>query len=93
MERQIANEFINVIHQWLMPEQIDEIVLRNRHEPSGKICHTHDFCDANVAMLEAFTWVTGRDADFEDDDEKDIKLINRAWDIAKAKEFKKGGAK
>lgn len=35
------------------PENLVEILKRNKEEPSDAICHSHDFCDANVVMDEA----------------------------------------
>ena len=39
----------------------DEVARRNTAEPEGSgVCHTHDFCDANVCMESAFTTLFGR---------------------------------
>ena len=55
----------------------------------GYICHSHDFCDANVYMAEAFEHVIGRNVflpcDTNDDGiiESDCRTMNEAWSIAK----------
>lgn len=48
-------------------------------------CASHDFCDANMPMAEAFAAVMGRpfvtETGIADDD---LSLVNAAWDIARA---------
>lgn len=43
-------------------------------------CETHSYCDANVPMSEAFTAVTGREIELQN--QPDVHLWNRAWEIA-----------
>lgn len=59
-----------------------EAVRRNEVETDPRICHMHDFCDANVYMQEAFEYVTGEELDVTSD--RHVDLINAAWDHAKA---------
>jgi hypothetical protein len=67
----------------------------NASETDKSICHSHDFCDANMAMDEAFTKVLGRQYVFFNDEEPetekqneiDADLINAAWSMAKANKF------
>ena len=52
----------------------------NREEPEGSgVCHSHDFCDANMTMLAA-TEEIGLDLDHENN--ADAALWGKAWDIA-----------
>jgi len=52
---QVAVEFSRVLRRWLPAADVAEAVRRNKREPLGsQICHSHDFCDANEAMVEAF---------------------------------------
>jgi hypothetical protein len=62
-----------------------EIVARNAAEADSRVCHSHDFIDANVVMAEAFERVMGREADTQDG--ADLDLFNGAWDAAKASGF------
>lgn len=81
----LGSEFSIVLREWLTPEQLREIDRLNAAEPEGSsVCHSHDFCDANEAMIEAL----GR-FNIEPDlqDETQIALINAAWDSAKAVGF------
>ncbi|MCA8452672.1 hypothetical protein LGN04_01910 [Burkholderia multivorans] len=36
-------------------EQIIDIIISNRHEDNVGVCHSHDYCDANMLMLEKKT--------------------------------------
>jgi len=92
----IALEFCNVLRAWLTPVEMSKVIVRNRAwalEGDKSACATHDFCDANMAMDEAFKRVLGRGCllieDCVSDDEKqaDTNLWNEAWGIAKAANF------
>nr|WP_315186506.1 hypothetical protein [uncultured Albidiferax sp.] len=50
----LALEFSQGLHAHLTPEQMREIVKRNRRETVPGVCHSHDFCDANVVLYEVF---------------------------------------
>lgn len=64
---------------------MDEI--RRRNETNGPtVCASHDFCDANMSMIEAFEEVLGREGDAGSDD--DAALMNDAWDDAKRNGFR-----
>ncbi len=43
-----------MLKTWLSPEEMQEVVCRNEGEHDPTICHSHDFCDANMAMHEVF---------------------------------------
>lgn len=43
-------------------------------------CETRSYCDANIPMSEAFTAVTGREIELQN--QPDVHLWNRAWEIA-----------
>lgn len=90
----LANAFIAVLNEWI-PEHMEEVRSRNAAN-NDNCCATHDFCDANMAMDEAFQKVMCREFVFWNDEipetqkqnESDTDLINSAWDIAKAKEYR-----
>lgn len=48
---------------------------------AGSICASHDFCDANMAMDQAFQELLNREPDMQSD--ADCALWNEAWQIAK----------
>lgn len=80
--RKLAREFTRVLRTELSGAEWAEMRDRNRDETDPSVCHSHDFCDANMAMDEAFRNVTGRPAKAADPD--DQALWNAAWDEAKA---------
>ncbi len=83
---ELAQAFSRVLRQWLTAEQMREVVARNRAEQYGKgICASHDFCDANMAMLEAWESLSTTQQDCQS--EEQARIWSAAWDIAKGKEF------
>lgn len=74
------------------PEHLDTIRERNASaDYAAPVCATHDFCDANMVMLEAFAAAMGRDARMNDDtpdgeaaSQADFALMAAAWEIARA---------
>lgn len=56
-KEQLADKFAAVLREWLEPHEFERMKRLNRAEPRTphKVCHSHDFCDANMAMHEAFT--------------------------------------
>lgn len=77
----LADRFVVILRTWLTPEEIAEVRKRNATETSPHVCHSHDFCDANMAMDEA--WGSFMQAHIDGDDESQAKLWNDAWDIAR----------
>ena len=53
----VAKTFGGRLAEYLSPEEMAKAIKRNRSERDPKyqimVCHSHDFCDANMAMLEA----------------------------------------
>jgi hypothetical protein len=84
----IACAFVQRLRAQLTPEQMDQVVARNAEEKVAYICHTHDFCDANILMERAFAkcGISPFNAAGELDDDR-AQLWNEAWDAAKASRF------
>lgn len=85
-EIDVAKEFCIVIGEWLKGWKLEKVILRNRAQHSPSVCHTHDFCDANMAMVEAFEFF-GLDTPEDQYGATSFKLWNDAWDLAKRAEF------
>lgn len=83
----LARTFGAVVREWLTPEEFAEVLVRNRAQASALVCHSHDFMDANDAMMEAFERLGVPYDDVDADDERIAALWNAAWDLAKANEF------
>lgn len=60
-------------------------IFPNKWEVYHHICATHDFCDPNQSMIDAFKSITGREPDVQSDE--DNLYINTSWSLAKANEF------
>jgi len=80
-ERRIAIMLRKVLREWMTPAEFAEMRRRNKADHNPLVCHSHDFCDANEAMLEAFRIAVGREADV--DNEADCALWNAAWNLAR----------
>ena len=74
----IARRFVQELRNvYLDDEQIAEVNRRNAAETNPLICHSHDFCDANQAMIDA------AGSPFVNTDVQNA-LINEAWALAKS---------
>lgn len=80
----LASEFIIIIRGWLRLEQCREIDQRNTAETDPQICHSHDFCDANQAMIDAFSRFN---VECDPTDDAHHNLCQAAWAIAKQSGF------
>lgn len=79
---QIAAKFSQLLADHLTREQHAEMINRNFTSGYAGACASHDFCDANEVMAEAFQTVTGREPDPADD--ADATVWNAAWSAARA---------
>lgn len=74
----VARRFTTILRGWLTRDEWTAMVAANRAETDPRICHSHDYCDANMAMLEAFD--AYGDIDVDDDDH--VRIWNAAWEAA-----------
>lgn len=81
----LAREFGSLIQQDLGRAEFRQVIERNKNEDDSSICHTHDFCDANMLMSQAFQTVFERP--FDGNYDPHIKVWNDAWQVAKAADF------
>ncbi len=81
----IAATFTTKLFEALGDIKMHEVMRRNRSEENPNVCHSHDFCDANMIMADAFSEETGRDLDVAD--EGDAALCNEAWELARVSRF------
>ena len=51
---EIAQAFQDNLSDWLSPAELRVMRIRNAGESDDWVCHSHDFCDANGAMGDAF---------------------------------------
>lgn len=75
MVEALAKEFQAILEGWLSPEERSEVARRNREALAGSdCCATHDYCDANEAMMLAFQ---NLQEEFESDE--GCAYWNEAW--------------
>lgn len=85
----LASAFRDVLTEWLTPAEFATMRATNaKHAAAGTvgICASHDYCDANVAMEEAFERVVGRESVMPSEGpqgEYDQALWEAAWDRAR----------
>ena len=81
--KDLARRFEETLRSWMTADEWQEMRLRNASEVNKNVCHSHDYCDANMAMSEA--WASFGLPDCNADNETQAKLWNDAWNIFKTK--------
>lgn len=85
---QIAKEFSKVLKVWLSVEDMAEVVELTKKETDPHICHSDDYCDANMAMHTAMVNLGVLAHDDESDfDQPFMDVFNNAWFLAKKNIF------
>ena len=82
----LAKEFSEALKLQLTPEEMREVLQRNRSEADPRICHTHDFCDTNAVLYEVFLR-HGMDIADEAGRDRWGVLWNDVWNKAKSAQF------
>jgi hypothetical protein len=82
----LALKFSQGLRLCLSAEEMAEVVRLNLDEDSLGICHSHDFCDANMVLYEVFMQY-GMNPVGEDGLERWGDLWDRTWNMAKAAGF------
>lgn len=82
----LAGAFSSVLLEWLGEHTLRGVVNANARELNPDVCHSHDECDANMAMLEAFE-KTFPSEPFDLDSAEQVALFNNAWDKARENNF------
>jgi hypothetical protein len=77
----LACAFLEELRCAIRPEDLHLVFERNEAEPDKLICHSHDFCDANQCMLDAFARL-GCPVEFESLNDELGELIEAAWAMA-----------
>lgn len=78
----IGNRFALILNSWLTPEQLESVKSENAKNKTTLNCASHNFCDANMAMVEAFEFFQEALPD-DDGDQAQFDLWNKSWDYAK----------
>lgn len=85
----LAIRFSAVLREYLGPDTMTEVITRNATPTyAGDCCASHDFCDANMAMLEAFAELANiEESEVDLNDEEQARAMSQAWAIAKSEAF------
>lgn len=88
--QQIGILFADLLFKEIGQRKYNKVVDLNTMESRPGICHSHDFCDANMVMHAAFHKVgLAGAADFEENEQESpahaesVAMWNEAWDYAK----------
>lgn len=81
----VGKRFAEIVRRDLA-DDLEEIVRRNLTDQYENCCATHDFCDANMLMDEAFRDVVGQE--LRTDSDVDLFICNWAWAKARGSDFK-----
>ena len=88
--KEVARNFCVLMRKAIGPHMLARVVNLNSAESSPNVCHTHDYCDANMVM-EAAMHEAGVETDTETEgdggDRPWFPVWNAAWDMAKAAGF------
>lgn len=79
----VAQKFVELLKNEIGSEKFSLVLASNREEVSPHVCHSHDFCDANMVMNEAFKASVGVDASEDINNETLLAKWSSAWDYAK----------
>ncbi len=79
---ELANAFNRHLLEAIGEENFREVVARNAAEKNPNLCHSHDFCDANMVMADAWKEAEGKEVDLAIPYAQE--LWGLAWDQAKA---------
>lgn len=77
----LAMLFLRELRNQIGSDKYAEVVVRNRAEDNPLVCHSHDFCDANMVMAAA--WEQAGLPEFDAQDEAQCKTWGDAWQTAK----------
>lgn len=87
-ENKLARKFSEVLLEWCGPKELKAMNARNILEKDKSVCHSHDFCDANLAMIEACESLGIRwENDLNSNDYNST--VDKAWNLAKKNQFYK----
>jgi len=83
----LAMEFCDELRVTLSPEHMEQVVSLNEAETNTGVCHSHDFCDANMVLYEVFMR-HGMDVVDEGGMDRWADLWNATWNLAKSRGFR-----
>lgn len=86
MERHVGDEFARLLLEEIGAAKLAEVIRRNGIDRDPRVCHSHDYCDANMVMADALLDAAGI-IDVDADNEEHTALWNRSWNYARERGF------
>lgn len=87
----LAREFSKQLEECIggadMNALVDETTLNHEEIKRDKICYSHNYCDANMVMFDAFTNIIGREPEISMENDTDLRIMSEAWNRATEKVF------
>lgn len=93
----LSKTFSQLLREALSDHEMATVVSRNETDEYAGCCASHDFCDANEVMNDAFIQLFDRSCilpseveqnpELEAHERKDVYLWNEAWQLAKNNKF------
>lgn len=93
----LAAEFATRMRHALSADEWAEMRRRNAAQTHPAVCHSHDFCDANLVMDAAFKAITGNSIGEREEagnggmSDAELELWSDAWAIAKRDSLTESG--
>lgn len=83
---QLRDDFIKEVQIRCTDSELRQIDILNNDEKDPYICHSHDFCDSNQAIIDALS-IQGIEFDSSNRHQQDV--LEMVWDNAKKMGFAK----
>lgn len=77
----LSYRFSAILRETLSDREMADVITRNREYVDPMVCASHDFCDANEVMAEAWVDCFGASIDLQSDDMRS--MWNAAWEMSK----------
>lgn len=87
---QLAREFSRQLWAEIGSTKMKQVIQLNANEKNPSVCHSHDFCDANMVMLAAGSALKFWSEFSFDWEGPQVKLMNEGWALAKVLNFPSG---
>lgn len=87
VNKALAIEFCKLLRSAIGNIQMQHVIARNEEETDPHACHSHDFCDANEVMAQAWKNTFGKEFDLDSEDQTQQDIWNDAWTAAKKAGF------
>jgi hypothetical protein len=84
-QKKLAASFIRKMRGSLSVANLKKVDASNAKETNPNVCHSGDFIDSNMVMLEA--WDSLTTTDFSLQNKAHLAKWNAAWDMAKKQGF------